>query len=475
MAETQSMPHVGDAERTPFATYLLMVYVFMLYSRVFESSMLFGFPNLYVMLVLSVIGLLTVLLKGEVHRALRTPAAMLLLAFTLWAIFVVPFSTWKSESLQQIIVWSKSLASFFIIFGLARTFTDLKKAFSALGFGAAASAAVILLTDRATGGRATSIGTFGNANEIAFHVWFGLPFLVLLIFRSKLVWKLLLTPWVFVLLGIASRTASRAGLVMAAAVVVVSLLKVSFANKVRILAVAIVILIVGALTVSKVALERYKTLFASEDNSAEALSAVESAESRKHLAREAIDLTISHPLFGVGMGAFPSAAAALSVSRGEHPLWLEPHNSYLQVSSEMGVIGVFLYIMTLVVPLRALLRLDRAARQQQLKLLAAFSLCMLLSFTVLVIHFSFDALAYDFYMPMLVGLCTSLLYTARTMLRDGSVAEEMTKEAVDDDSDRAVPAFAGLNSLESPAPSSAPTEKWKQARSRNPYRLGRRR
>jgi O-antigen ligase len=418
MSETLTAPFLATGARSPIraSTRLLLVYIFLLYSRVFEAASVFHIPNLYPMLVLSAIGLAAILFNGGLARACKTPIGILLLAFTCWAILALPFSNWRSESLSQLVnVWLKSLAAFFIITGLTRDFSDSQRTFSVIGWAAVIATLIMKMTDRIIGERLTSVGSLGNSNEAAFHIMFGMPFVFLLIHRVKPILKIPLIAMAALSVALSVKTASRAGLVMAGTLVLIALLKVSFANRVKILAVAALALLVGALTVNQVALERYKTMFGETDSSMEAQSARESAESRKYLLKEAIELTYTHPLFGVGMGVFAPAAAELSRSRGERPLWLVSHNSYVQVSSELGFPGLFLMLAIFGSCLLGILKLDRTARRLGLKDIQNMSLCLLLSFTALMIHYFFDAAAYDLYLPVAAGLCTALFSVSQPL------------------------------------------------------------
>lgn len=407
------------------AALLLSVYIFMLYSRVFEATALIGVRNLYLMLTLSVIALLTVCLKGDVLRAAKSTAGIMLIAFTLWAILILPFSTWKSESLRELAgTWVKSVAVFFIIVGLTSKFTDSKRAFSAVGYGAAISAVVLMLTEHYSQGRVTSFGSLANANEVAFHIAFGLPFLVLLISRVRILYKLPLAAAVLLSLVLLVKTASRAGLIITAVMIGMALVKLSFSNKLKVLGISLVALMVGLATVNREQLERYKTIFSSDSSSAEAQSAKESGEGRKHKLEQSIELTLTHPLFGVGMGAFIPAAAELSKERGEHQDWLASHNSYTQVSSETGLIGLMLMLGVFAVSLMGLARLDRKARRLGLKDLRSMTICMLLSSIALAIHFFFDAIAYEYYLPMVAGLCSSLIYAAQSQIAAAQAQRE---------------------------------------------------
>ncbi len=453
-----SHPPLDRKKSAGCATVLLCVYMFMLYSRVFEATMLMGVPNIYLMLVLSAAALLAVVFNGGILKAVRTPCGMLLLLFTVWATFILPFSSWKSESLHELSdVWLKSVAVFFIIVGLTSKFADSKRVFAAVGYGAAVSTLLLAATTRYYGGRVTSIGSLGNANEVAFHIAFGLPFLVLLMTRVNVVYKIALGAVALLSLSLSAGTASRAGLIIVAVIAAIAVLKVSPANKFKVVGAALVALIIGLFVVDKSQLERYKSIFKASDSSAEALSAQESATERKHKLQQSFELTLQHPVIGVGMGAFIPTAAEMSKQRGERADWLASHNSYTQVSSETGIPGFFLIICVFLVTLRALFKLHRKARRLRLKELRSMALCMLLSCVALTIHFFFDAMAYQFYLPMVAGLATALVSTSRRLIEE---AETSVKN--NDLVFKAPPEFTG-------SARKLPTE----IVSANTYRLGR--
>jgi O-antigen ligase len=472
---TPATPLSAAFEHKPssFATRLLLIYVFMLYSRIFETSMMWGVPNLYVMLLLSATALMFVLFKGEFPRTISNPIGILLVLFTGWAAFTLPFSDWRSESLHQLTgVWLKSAACYFIIVGLTKDFDDSRKTFAVFGWAAAVSAVIMAVTNRVIGQRMTSIGSLGNSNEAAFHIIFGLPFLIWLILRVRPILKLPLAAVALLSLALSVKTASRTGLLMAGALTIVALLKVSFANKFKILAVAGVAGLVGLLALDQVALDRYKTMFDDSDSSMTARSARESAESRKYLLKEGIELTLKHPLFGVGMGVFPPAAAELAVSRGDRPLWLVSHNSYVQVSSETGFVGFFLMLGIFGTCFATILKLDRTAKLLGMQEIRNMSLCLLLSFIALTIDYFFDAAAYDLYMPMAAGLCTSLFMTTQPLIAEAqrrAASPEAGRETVPAESSPLVPAGHIPDGTPPVSPSAG------RSRNRNPYRLGRRR
>src|SRR5207248_9857652 len=92
-------------------------------------------------------------------------------------------------------------------------------------------------------------------------------------------------------------------------------------------------------------------------------SALNSTASRKALLKNSVKFTIRHPLFGVGPGMFSVAdndeAIANGLRKGQ---WLGTHNSYTQVSAELGVPAFCFYVATIVMSLTGPYKLYRRTR-----------------------------------------------------------------------------------------------------------------
>jgi hypothetical protein len=100
-----------------------------------------------------------------------------------------------------------------------------------------------------------------------------------------------------------------------------------------------------------------------------------------------------------------------------------------------------------------------------LKEVQSMALCMLLSSIALSIHFFFDAIPYDFYLPMVAGLATSLVCTARPLIAEAEASQrrnETTSESVLAQTTVSAGIAAGSTAK-------AP----RRIRSSNPYKLGR--
>ena len=405
----------GRNQRTA-ARIVLITYVYLIYSRVFEAASLIGLGNLYIMLVVSALGLFMILASGDFMRAARTPCGTLLIAFTLWCGFILPFSSWKSTSFQVYTgVWVKSVAAYFIVVGLTKTFADSRKTATAMAIGAITSLGFMLVANR-TGGRLESFGSLGNANEVSFHILLGLPYILLLMSRATGFKKLLYAPFPLISLIYSLKTASRAGLIMVAVMTLIAMTRLSFANKAKIVAVGALGAFIGISALNEEQLDRFRTLFSNDTVTAAQISAKESADSRKRKLNESIELTLKNPLFGVGMGVFTPASADLEWNRGEKPLWIASHNAYTQISSETGFVGIGLILSVFATSLVMVAQLERQARQVGLQDICNLCLCLVLTMVTLGIHFFFDSIAYEYYLPIMSGLATALVMTSRPLI-----------------------------------------------------------
>ena len=91
-----------------------------------------------------------------------------------------------------------------------------------------------------------------------------------------------------------------------------------------------------------------------------------SEEGRMQIWRRGVGYMIHHPVLGVGAGNFPTAEGTISPLVGKQPpgrglKWGPPHNSYLQVGAELGVVGLLLFAGFVASVFRALRVLPKAA------------------------------------------------------------------------------------------------------------------
>jgi O-antigen ligase len=202
---------------------------------------------------------------------------------------------------------------------------------------------------RGEGGVMRAMGrtsTAGDANTLANTMVSGLPLTILLLTAERSpIAKTLLGGMAALDLFIAFRTGSRTGIV-SLAVVVVFLIVVSRRRVVAtvLLAAALVVLWAGLPPDLKY---RYLTLRQYQQEA--------TYQTRRDWTKLAFRMLRDRPLTGVGLGQF-------MVARVEEydGIWMNPHNVYAEVASEMGLIGLAtfgLFVLSVFVTCRSVRRL----------------------------------------------------------------------------------------------------------------------
>jgi probable O-glycosylation ligase (exosortase A-associated) len=179
--------------------------------------------------------------------------------------------------------------------------------------------------------RATATNSaMDNFNGIAITMNTVIPFVYYLFLHYKEWWKkgamglmLVLFVWTLIVTG------SRGGLLGFLAILVI--IWCQSKNKMAMALLLIIFLAVGWTALGEDSKARYLSIFA--DN----LDA--SSENRIKAWIDGFMLFISRPLSGVGAGAFANARAEA------FGVYLNPHNLYIQIIAELGLIGVVVYFL----------------------------------------------------------------------------------------------------------------------------------
>jgi putative inorganic carbon (hco3(-)) transporter len=190
----------------------------------------------------------------------------------------------------------------------------------------------------------------------------------------------------------------------------------------KIFAAFIVILLACAtvVVVPQRILSRFSTTFVSgeaQEKDRALAGALASREERRYLLRQSILATLSHPIFGVGAGQFQNYEGITAREAGLRGAWHETHNSFTQVSSEIGIPALLFFLAAIVATYRMLNSVYRTAKKKpparetlQIRLTA---FCLLISLIGFCTASFFLSLAYRFYLPALTGLAIALYRVAQ--------------------------------------------------------------
>ncbi len=192
--------------------------------------------------------------------------------------------------------------------------------------------------------------SLANPNDLALNLLLGATFMTVFLVNANLIKRVF---WLCCTLGslyLMLRTGSRANLITLLVIVAVGWFISSGRARIAILAGGLLMLILFAVMVPRSSWLRLTTFMSA---SSEELSggehlegAIASTEARRGLQVRAMKITLLNPIFGIGPNMFIYALddymrTQESAAKGT---WLHPHNTYLDVSSETGLVGVAFYI-----------------------------------------------------------------------------------------------------------------------------------
>jgi hypothetical protein len=199
--------------------------------------------------------------------------------------------------------------------------------------------------------------SLANPNDLAFSILLGTTCLLLFLYsRSvvlRLLWAVAFPASIFFIL----RTASRANFVALLVLVPILFTMVSRRAKIAFLAFAPIAALLFAITTPRSTLARLTLILLNpmeeKVQDAELRGAVGSQIARTELQIHAVELTLHHPLLGVGALMFEDSVEEMVRSEtGQKSGWQGAHNSYLEVAAENGIPAVLIYIWILIGCLR---------------------------------------------------------------------------------------------------------------------------
>ena len=391
------------------AFWFFVVDLFLTMSKLLEiMAVSGGFRIPYLGLTIHLVTFGLALVSGGARRVVSTRLGVFLVLFTVWMMVCTLASTWRGGSVDTLLrEWVPS----FVIFagcGTVVTLLQCRKAATVLAAGTTIIAgASYLLASVKQDRLAFEGGTLGNSNDLSLLLVLGLPFLLAPVFwkGSSNLRKLMAMALGLMVLVVVIRSASRGSLVALLTILLILFWTQPFAGKLKLGLLSIVMATAFFALTPREILSRYVTIFGdAEKNDDVATSAEYSSMARRELLEQSLKLTMAHPLFGVGPGIFVVGEAKLAEAEGQKAMWHVSHNTYTQVSSEMGIPGLLLYLAALWATFRNVFWFRAHSRIDPTGRVSAMGLAFLLSLAGLCVGLTFSSSAYLPYLPILMGL-----------------------------------------------------------------------
>lgn len=389
----------------PFALFLICS--FMLLGR--PQDILVFLQSVRPALVFTILAMLALVLgqrRPMLGEALATPEAKRMLILFALMVIGIPFAHHRglafSGVFQSFLV---NVFFFLLVLSHVRTLRELKLFVWTICLCTATYAVFGGLMQGGSGGRFQSTGGFLDPNDTAFVLLALFPISLFFIqFREGSFKKLVAAVSVLSAVAVILLTGSRGGILGFGVVVALMLLtglgRFRFGQKALFV---IMLVLTFFLMQDKIDVERYMSLadVSSDYN-------VSSDGGRLELWGSAIDLAMTHPLTGVGVECFPFAHFESRQRAGEEFLrWQYAHNSFLQVASEVGLIGLFIFVLMVARSLGTFLRISRekgAAASADLVQLRALAGFMVIGFAGLLVSGFFLSQAYSMFFTLYFAL-----------------------------------------------------------------------
>jgi putative inorganic carbon (hco3(-)) transporter len=272
----------------------------------------------------------------------------LLAAFTGVLFISIPLSVWAGESSTVALDFVKMILFYLIFINVCR---DLKM-FRIMTLIALVCAIILCIstiqlyfTDVERAGATIGAKLFGDANDAALLFVSILPFSGLWISSKKFRFgKLFYGLSIAILVAGVILTQSRGGFL--GLLVVLFVLYFRGKNKIKaIVSLAVIALIIQFFLPSKIG-ERYSTIGTYQEDA--------SAMGRITAWKAGLKMMAARPLTGVGVGCF---SVAYGTQFGSGGRWMAPHNTFIQVGAETGLIGLTIFILLLTTSIAQLRRI----------------------------------------------------------------------------------------------------------------------
>jgi O-antigen ligase len=415
---------VSDRPGTLFFVFLWL-FTFVVFAR--PEDMFPALEPLHLTLVFGTCALL-VWLGALVFGHMRpswTSELQIVLLLTGWYIAGLPFSFWKSGSLQVLTdVWLKTVLMFFLLTQSLVTMKRIRKLLWAIflsellvmAFTILLPSKSIWIGERVYG---VNVGILGW-NFVGIAAAMTIPYMAaLFVLRRSAISTTLLIATCLSMLWMLMLTASRGGFMsVVCSVILTWVLVLRGTPRGRFAGAAISMFLIACIALAPAIFwERMGTVWDDAGESRltsgiEQQAAKESKEERLDLLTRSLTFTLEHPLFGLGLGNFELASGAQLFAQAN--AWMGTHNTYTQISSEGGIPALLLFLSLLVTAARNMMKISNVFRDTEhweLRVMSRATLAAILAF-------SFGAwfvhLAYGYYFFYIIAIACGLQHIAKT-------------------------------------------------------------
>jgi len=402
MSASAVMLENSSVRRQPFGGAYLSLLLFMLIYCARPEDWIPGVGHLPLAKIIGFVVIVAGIVSVGQSRRRLPRETLYLLAFTACLWFSVPFSpVWRGGAFWGAFEFTKLVPVIFVMILAVTTVERLRRLILVQTASVAVISCVTIWKARTLHGRLTGVlsGNYSNANDLAIQIVVCLPFCLVFLLQARK--PLIKAAWGLAILCMSYGvflTGSRGGFLAWAVVMAICAWQFGIRGRRRWL---IVLSFVGALLMGVVGGGIVASRFAAITDAKTDASAYASAQDRKKLFLLAFEETAEHPLFGIGVENFPVISG----------MWLEDHDIFTQISAEVGIPALILFLMIVVRGFRNVREVKRVETLRSERMIWAQGLYA--SLVGLVVTTTFAPDAYQYFVYILLSYPSALLLITR--------------------------------------------------------------
>jgi O-antigen ligase len=363
-------------------------------------TVLYAIPVAKILGTISLVALIFGILGQGGRVKLGKEAKLVLLLFG-QCVLCIPFASWRGGAFKTVFEDFSKVVIMTVIIGIAVTSVSRVRRLLWIQASATATMAIIgCLFYRDMIRLQIGNGLYGNANDFAIMIALNLPICFGFMVATRNPLKKIF--WGVGLLGMlwaVTLTYSRSGFFATMVALGASFWEFAIKGRRKHMIVAGVILAILLLPV--LIPSHYGTRLMGIFNPSIDPMDKGSADARRRLLIMSIELTLRHPIFGVGPGQFENVTKT----------WFVTHNTYTQLSSETGIVGLVLFILILWQVFRNLSSISHTERYQTDPRVKVLVSALRASFVGYLVGAFFASYGYELFIYALIAF-TGVLYLA---------------------------------------------------------------
>ena len=326
-------------EVTPLVVWATILYIFIAIGRIQEYIPI----NLYLGKIFGILMILAFILhSGQKNRVTlrESPEIISISGILLFAFLSVPFGVWPGASVDFII--NAYVKNFILCFILAYILVTPNQIYKT-GFTLIISSSILAVIGfvNRTGITRIRASTFYDPNDFAFLLVCVLPFVIFNSFKEKGMKKVFLLLSASLMITVIILTRSRGGFIGLLVIGAVILFKTIKKSKGLAGFILLIFLAVFTFATPSGYWERMETIVEPGDD-----YNIYSPSGRIEVWKRGIKLITKNPITGIGIGNFATAEGSSREDTGrQKEPWKTAHNSFIQIGGELGIGGLFLFVL----------------------------------------------------------------------------------------------------------------------------------